>query len=268
MENRYLVVDGTYLVTNELPLNGSSYIANVPLLMGIMRDDGAPFIGYPTTTNVTQALNTDFFPGSTITGSNDFPTPAGPNVTLDVFNVTARVATDSEFRCIDQATAYSAALHGVVPSIYYYEFNRSYQTPGFDPNAPVCDASKTAERALGDTDLEYFKCHSGELYYEFGNLLRQNLPTRDELDIPFSQVVLDHWTSFGRTYNPNPNPAYLQARGYYNTAREVAAAGQWAKVDVAAPMLRQLQWTSNQIPFRDGAQCAVLGFPLDYYESH
>ena len=238
-------------------------------MMGTMRDDGAAFIGYPTTTNITQALTADFFPASTIEGSNDFPAPAGPNATLNIFNVTARVATDTELRCIDQASAYSAALHGVLPSVYYYEFNRSYQTPGFDPNAPTCDAPKTADHPFGDpSDSEYFKCHSGELYYEFGTILRNNLAIRDELDIPFSQVILDHWTAFGRTYNPNPDPAYLKARGYYNTANEVAVAGQWAKVDAAAPTLRQLQWTSNQIPFKEGAQCAVLGFPLDYYERH
>ena len=255
-------------MTDELPVNGSGYIAKVPLMMGTMRDDGGAFIGYPTTTNVTQALTDDFFPASIVENSNDFPTPAGPNATLNAYNVTARVATNAELRCIDQASAYSATLHGVVPSIYYYEFNRSYQTPGFDPNAPVCDAPKTAKHPFGDPSQEYFKCHSGEEFYTFGTVLWNNLPIRDELDIPFEQVVVDHWSSFGRTHDPNPDPAYLKARGYYNTAREVAVTGQWNKVDAAAPTLRQLQWTSDQIPFKEKTQCAVLGFPLDYYESH
>ena len=41
---RYPVVDGTYLVTDQLQLNGSSPIANVHVMMGVMRDDGLAFI--------------------------------------------------------------------------------------------------------------------------------------------------------------------------------------------------------------------------------
>ena len=63
-----------------------------------------------------------------------FPEPSGPNVTTNVFNVTARVTTDIEFRCLDQATAFSAINHNLFESVWFYEFNRSYQTPGFSPN--------------------------------------------------------------------------------------------------------------------------------------
>ena len=41
---RFLVVDGTYLVTDELQVTGAGPAAKVPVLMGFMRDDGAAFI--------------------------------------------------------------------------------------------------------------------------------------------------------------------------------------------------------------------------------
>ena len=42
-----MVVDGTYITTDELVLDGTGHVANVHTLMGYMRDDGAAFIGYP-----------------------------------------------------------------------------------------------------------------------------------------------------------------------------------------------------------------------------
>jgi carboxylesterase type B len=104
---RYLVVDGTYLVSKRLDLSSPGSAASVPILMGIMRDDGAAFIPYPTTTDVTGALTAAYANNVTeIVKSGLFPLPMGANATLDVFNVTARVATDGELRCLDQSTAY------------------------------------------------------------------------------------------------------------------------------------------------------------------
>ncbi len=38
------------------------------------------------------------------------------------------------------------------------------------------------------------------------------MPDRDGLNIAFSQLVLDYWSSFVRTGSPNPDPGYLRAR--------------------------------------------------------
>lgn len=156
---RYLVVDGTYLVTDELDVSGKCPAAHVPVLMGFMRDDGAAFIGYPANTSETEAefLTSQAFNASVVIDSGLFPVPHGPNKTLDIFNVTALVTTDSEFRCLDEATAYSAVKHEVFEEVYFYEFNRSYQLTVFDPNAPVCNAPVTAEYPYGDPNMEYFK---------------------------------------------------------------------------------------------------------------
>jgi hypothetical protein len=52
----YVVIDGTYVTSKQLPLDGSGPIAHVPVMMGFMRDDGAAFIGYPQNNNLTQFL--------------------------------------------------------------------------------------------------------------------------------------------------------------------------------------------------------------------
>lgn len=44
---RFLVVDGTFITSQQLPVDGSGPVANVHTMMGFMRDDGAAFIGYP-----------------------------------------------------------------------------------------------------------------------------------------------------------------------------------------------------------------------------
>ena len=106
-------------------------------MMGVMRDDGAPFVGYPTTTNITQALIAESFDANGIVESGAFPIPKGDNATLNIFNVTSRVSTDAQFRCLDQATAYAGAQHGAFEDVYYYEFNRSYQLAEWSPNSPV-----------------------------------------------------------------------------------------------------------------------------------
>ena len=112
------------------------------------------------------------------------------------------------------------------------------------------------------------RCHSGELFYVFGSL-PDTLPYRDNLDLPFMQRMIDVWTSFARTYNPNPDPRYLAVRWYNNTLAAIYAEEPWQPVTTAnlnsAP-LRTLQWTSFMGPFAEQAQCDYLGYPLTYYE--
>ncbi|CCM03281.1 uncharacterized protein FIBRA_05409 [Fibroporia radiculosa] len=263
---RFIVVDGTIITHTELPLNGSGTVASVHTMMGYMRDDGAAFIGYPTSTNLTEALEAQYLP-ITVANNPLFILPTGPNATLDVFNVTARAATDVEFRCLDQATAWSAIQHDLFESIWFYQFNRSYQTPGFSPNYPVCEAPITADYPYGDPELEYFKCHSGELYYVFASL-PSTLPYRDQYDLPFMQRMLDTWTSFARTYNPNPDVAFLTARGYYGTIEQLAAESAWLPVTsetINTTPLRTLQWQSFMGAFAEQPQCEYLGYPLNYF---
>ncbi len=157
---RFLVVDGTYLTTAELPLSSGPRLP-FQLMMGTMRDDGAPFITYPNTTDEAAYLSAA---GFAVPPPLVFPVPhIGPNQTLDLYNMSSRLATDGIFRCVDQATVYAGLRSGRFGAVYYYEFDRSYQTGGW-PGTDVCNAPITADRPHGDPDKPYFKCHSGELY--------------------------------------------------------------------------------------------------------
>lgn len=109
-----------------------------------------------TNGNLTLGLLAQALP-TTVANNALFPEPTGANATLDVFNVTARVNTDVEFRCLDQATAWSAVRHNLFQSVWFYEFNRSYQLYDYQPNARVCDAPITEGYPYGDPSMEYFK---------------------------------------------------------------------------------------------------------------
>ncbi|KAI1347336.1 Alpha/Beta hydrolase protein [Xylaria sp. FL0043] len=256
----FLVVDGTYLVSDELDLSEGPRL-RIHLMIGTVRDDGAAFIGYPTSTNQSAYLDSLGFDAPS---SKLFPIPNIANKTLGLFNMTARLATDGIFRCIDQATAYAALSNERLDSLYYYEFNRTYQLTNY-PQLNVCEPPKSASHPYGDPNGEYFKCHSGELYYLFGNLAREGLPMRDEHDLPFQQFVVDSFSSFARTYDPNPDLAYLRARGYVDTLREIERHGIWKPSTKRRMTKRILQWPSHESPFTELEQCQELGLSLDYY---
>ena len=114
-----------------------------------------------------------------------------------------------------------------------------------------------------------FRCHSGELLYVFGILQSTTVtPYRDDKDLPFMQQMVDVWTSFARTFNPNPDPAYLRAKGFPDTAAQFEKMSKWEPVtkdNVNWKPLRQLQWDSFMTGFREKEQCGFLGFPLTFY---
>jgi len=146
--------------------------------------------------------------------------------------------------------------------------NRSYQITYWPnpPNKQLCNAPPTPAHPSGDPNIDYFKCHSGELMLVFGTWRKWGLPERDSNDTPFTQFIIDSWSSFVRTQNPNPSLAFLQARGYSNTTAELAMAGSapWAEVTADSQTLRFLEWPSRQVGFRESAQCAALGQALGY----
>jgi hypothetical protein len=87
-------VDGTYLTSDQLLLDGSGPSLDVAVVTGVMRDDGAPFTAFSKSSNVSQVLTDQGYNAADIIGSNKFPVPHGINSTLDIFNLTSRVATD------------------------------------------------------------------------------------------------------------------------------------------------------------------------------
>jgi hypothetical protein len=111
----------------------------------------------------------------TIINSGLFPIPPynfNANVTWNLANATNRVATDGEYRyacryclvfsthlsydsCLDQATVVAAAKNNIFPSVYTYEFDRSYM--GYMPIPDTCVPATTEEYPYGDPNLPYFR---------------------------------------------------------------------------------------------------------------
>ncbi|KAJ7717239.1 cholinesterase [Mycena maculata] len=267
---RYVVVDGKFITRDRLSVDGQGPAApHVHAIFGWMAGDGVDFAGnYPQTNEAQLASIEGIGIAANISqaalDSGLFPRPSTGNTTLDTFNVTGRVATDGEFLCLDQATAHSAAIHNVFQSLHTYQFDRSYM--GYEPIPGLCDPPATPAHPFGDPSLPYFQCHSGDLYFTFGTLGQASLPFRDENDLPFEQVTVDAWSAFARTGDPNPDAAFLAARGYSTTSAALKQWGLWEDVTSAVPV-RILDWPSRGSGWLEQAQCDVLDFPLDFYEN-
>ncbi|PPQ97784.1 hypothetical protein CVT26_012787, partial [Gymnopilus dilepis] len=253
--------------------------------------------------NLTSRVGTDgqFSASANVTAavvkSPLFPMPTGPDPLANLFNLTSRVGTDGQFssfklqapssfkllqasslaetlaeltclasRCIDQATLIAAAQHRVFPSVWAYQFDRSYA--GYEPIPGTCEPPATPAFPNGDPSLPYYRCHSGELYYTFGTLGQDLKPFRDANDLILSQVSVDVWTSFARSFDPTPGAAYLAARGYANTsaALDLKRAGGWEPVTPFNGQPLRIM----DVPFRmegwlEEKQCELLGYPFNFY---
>ncbi|KAL3472898.1 cholinesterase [Aspergillus californicus] len=261
------IIDGQYItVPPNQTLNGGGPAARVPVLIGLMRNDNAGLSGYPSANDtLTSMFELQGLPNLTVAQQRHlFPNPTGPNSTLNLFNASVRASTDGSMRCASQAIAYAGTTNSIFPETYMFEFNRSYQLDWWSPNYPVCEPPATEAFPNGDPSLEYFKCHSGELYYLFGNVLFNALPLRDASDLPFEQLIVDSWSSFARTGNPNPDLGFLLARNYTSTAGEVRR-GHWNPVSKGSWNKRILAWPSVEVGFDEAPQCDVLGLPIDAY---
>lgn len=100
----------------------------------------------------------------------------------------------------------------------------------------------------------------------FGSLGQDSAPFRDPDDLIMSQVAVDMWSSFGRTFNPTPSAAFLTARGYTNTTEALLKAGEWKPVTPENPTpVRFLDTPLSLSPFLEEEQCAVLAIPFNFY---
>lgn len=259
---RYVVQDGTYVNTPNLILSTrNASTAHIPVIFGIIRNDGASFSTYPKTliSNHSQGLQAALGINSTwaqrIIDSNLFPLTTTGNLTLDSFNVSQRIATDKTFRCVDQATVYAGTESRAFQQAYYYQFERSID--GYDPNnlgAPANDNPKNP----------YFRFHGADMPWLFGTLNR----IREPEDLWSAQLVSSYFASFVRTGDPNPDLKYLDARGYVKVIEGVKKYGKWGEVSASrkgGDEVRLLDWPSRSTGYVDVEQCEWLGYPLDYY---
>lgn len=130
---RYVVQDGYYVNTEELIVTKrNAGTAHVPVIFGNVENDGASFSTYPKTpvtselAGIQASLGISAAYAQSIIDSGLFPYYDSGNVTLDSFNVSQRVATDIQFRCIDQATMFAASQSGAFQSSYYYQVCRRH----------------------------------------------------------------------------------------------------------------------------------------------
>ncbi|EHL00100.1 putative Cocaine esterase [Glarea lozoyensis 74030] len=231
---RYVVQDGTYVNTPNLDLvtkNGSA--AYVPVIFGIVDNDGASFSTYPKTPVTTElagiqaSLGISASNAQSIIDSKLFPYYDTGNITLDSFNVSQRVATDLQFRCVDQATVYAASQSHVFPKSYFYQMQRS--TGGYDPNN-LGGPPKSAQYPNGNPNLPYFKLHGADMPWVFGNLGT----LRDSNDLYSIQLTSGYFAAFIKTGDPNPEDRYLKIRGYERSLEAIAATGPWEQVFIEA----------------------------------
>ncbi|KAK3677710.1 hypothetical protein LTR78_002560 [Recurvomyces mirabilis] len=266
---RYVVQDGTIVNTEQLDVtnkNGST--ADVNVIFGTTENDGASFSTYPKVTVTSEQQGLELGLGISaayaqqIIDSGLFPFYDTGNLTLDSFNVTQRVATDNTFRCIDEATVYAGATSGAFKSAYYYTITRTYQ--GYDPNnlglSGLSRGPVEPGFPYGDPDLPYFRLHGADLGFTYGLD-----PLRDADDLKAVQLISGYYAQFAKNGNPNPNPQYLQVRGYTNTTQGVRESGPWLPVNSKTGPTKKLDWPSPTVTFPDLAQCAFLNYSINYY---
>ncbi|CAC9890348.1 unnamed protein product [Aureobasidium pullulans] len=249
---RYVVQDGVYVNTEDLDVynrNGSA--ANVNTIWGIVANDGASFSTYPKTpvaselAGIQAALGISQAEAQSIIDSGLFPLYNTGNITLDSFNVSQRVATDNQFRCIDQATVYAGVESGAFKTSYFYQMQRS--AGGYDPNnlgGPPVEPGYP----YGNPEKPYFKLHGSDMPWVFS-----------------VQLESGYFASFVRSLDPNPPANYLQVRGYTNTTQGVQQSGPWQPVTSDQGPMKLLDFPSVTADFQDLPQCAFLNYPISYY---
>lgn len=262
---RYIVQDGVYVNTPQLEVKGrSDNTAYVPVIFGIARDDGASFCNFPPAGVSTEvqgiqaSLGISAAYAQSVIDSGLFPYYNTGNVSLDSFNVSQRISTDIQFRCIDQASAYAGGTTGAFPAAWFYENDRTGS--GYDPNnlggPPV-----TPGYPQGNPNLPYFRVHGSDQNW----LNEWPFVMRDANDLYSIQMSGALYANFIREGQPNPSDAWLRARGYETVRQGMAAAGPWPAISSANGPIRHLDWPGYNSPFVDLEQCRFLNYSIEYY---
>lgn len=270
-EARYVVQDGHYVNTAELDLvnhNGST--AHVDVIFGVTANDGASIgTNYPTTavtsevSGIAASLGISTSYAQTIIDSGLFPFYDTGNLTLDAFNISQRVATDKDFRCVDQATVYAGSKNGIFKSSYFYEMGRT--VAGWDPNG-LGGPPASPGYPDGNPNLPYFRFHGADMPWVFG-AFNTGLQFRDQEDWWSVQLSVAYFGAFVRTGNPNPEEGFLKSRGYATVQKGVKEVGKWREVGVGGEKgsMMVIDWPGKVEEFADLEQCDWLGYPVDYY---
>ncbi|KAK6532634.1 hypothetical protein TWF281_006815 [Arthrobotrys megalospora] len=268
------VKDDIIIRNYDFPVASREYLADVPIIMGVERDEWAIFLssefsGYSGDTSSVhdylEFAGTSEMVFGTVQDRNltdfanhpAFPLYTGGDPAQAAFNLTVRVLGNAFSRCKAWSQAYLLSKNDRVPKIFLYESNRTYQ--------PTLFTVAECQPPIGGTPAdEYFKCHSGMVDTALGALIWSGLMPRDAQDIPFSQLIVDYWSTFAWNHEPNPKKKYLEARGYWNTLGQVNRAGEWEPFKWRRPTMRRLQWDGYQSGLTEIEQCSAMGLGFTY----
>ncbi|KAJ4356444.1 uncharacterized protein N0V89_004477 [Didymosphaeria variabile] len=264
--------DNNFIFTRALPLSGHlSKKHNIPVLIGVNRDEISYYFTTPTTNFTSNLLLITAIAGFDLThlsNSSFSPerSPVWPSLTEEekqaaVFNATNTIATHLFFTCLTHAFAYSATHNSIFTAAYEFQFNRTYQTPRFgDAARPICGRDVD-----NPNEEEYYKCHAGEAPYTFGNILQQGWKDRDGQDTAFARLVVDWWSGFARTGTMKAEEGWLEARGFAESVQKMKEAGAWAG---HRGVVMRLQWSGlgKVLIDDDSVECEELGLGKDFYE--
>ncbi|KAJ3050950.1 hypothetical protein HK097_008074 [Rhizophlyctis rosea] len=264
---RYVVQDGSIVVTPRLEVaKRTKNTAHVPVIFGIITNDGASFNRYnKTCTSKVECIAADAFLSTEwaqeVLDSGLFPYYPTGDLFADTYNVTQRIITDTMFRCIDQAGIYAAAKSKAFSKAYYYEAMRGYAPPSYNPNGADITGPITPGYPYGNPNLPHYKLHGGDTNNVFGGLS----PLRDENDLKTIQLGMAYYGAFIRSSgNPNPEVWYLKARQYDDVLKAVRETGKWETVKGEQGPIALLDYPTRFGAFVDVPQCKWLNYSLEY----
>jgi hypothetical protein len=211
---------------------------------------------------IMQSLGISEAYAQSVIDSGLFPFFDSGNLTLDAFNVSQRVATDTTFRCIDEATLYAGAKSEVFKSAYYYTMERTYA--GYDPNSlgpALSNGPIDSAHPYGDPNGPYFRLHGADLGFAYGN----QFPLRNKDDLLATQLISGYFAQFAKSGDPNADLNYLRARGYHDEIDGVRRSGMWEEVQGSDGPGMRLDWPSRIEQWEEREQCTWLGYGVEYY---
>lgn len=268
------VIDNIYF--EDTPVSqiakGRQYINNVKLMLGYMPDEGQSLMGDTIPPNITSLENgleilqqTDFVNDKQVEAVLNSPLWAVSNCTGEttrcnsssewafnnVYNATVNVASDSLLTGPGVQVARVGAASYSFDQMWIYRMERAYALSYYNPWG-LCSFP------IGQPEVPYYKCHSGDLYEVFGTYHLFDQPIRADDDVHYTNAIQDMWASFAQTGNPNVDKSYLRARGY-NSTLAFFSDFVWPSFDAISPQVASLQFPGPGITtLPDQERIAVL----------